>query len=185
MAGSAGLVRTVIATLERLVTVDDVVGSTTLDGVAASATEQDVAVAPDGPLSGQTPDAELRHHRCQTARRGGWRQQGCQSLDPVGHPAWSSASQPVNPAPPTALGTSFVPLMTSLNAEPESASVSCQRSRLTTTWIGSAGQMLLIVMSSSAPTVSYWWIAQSKPPAPALRSIAAFCDMMSSPPSAS
>ena len=26
-------------------------------------------------------------------------------------------------------------------------------------------------MSSSAPTVSYWWMAQSKPPAPALRSI--------------
>ena len=46
-------------------------------------------------------------------------------------------------------------------------------------------RLLLIAMSSSAPTVSYWWMAQSNPPAPALRSTAAFCAMMSSPPSAS
>ena len=42
--------------------------------------------------------------------------------------------------------------------EPESASVSCQRSRLTTNWIGRPTSCWLIFMSSSAPTVSYWWI---------------------------
>ena len=89
-------------------------------------------------------------------------------------PAWSSTSQPVKPAPPTVFGAISVPLMMSSNDEPESASVSCQRSRLTTTWIGRPTRLLLISMSSSAPTVSYWWKAQSKPPAPALRSMAAF-----------
>src|SRR3954447_6434574 len=47
-------------------------------------------------------------------------------------PAWSRASQPVKPAPPTSRGlarTPSVPLMTSLNDVPESASVSCHRSR--------------------------------------------------------
>src|SRR6478752_3249337 len=100
-------------------------------------------------------------------------------------PAASRASQPVNPAPPMVLGATEVPLMMSLNADPELASVSCHRSRLTTTWIGTPTRLLLISMSSSAPTVSYWWKAQSKTPAPALRYTAAFCDMTSSPPSAS
>ena len=33
-----------------------------LDGVAAATAEQDVALAPDGPLSGQTPEAEVADH---------------------------------------------------------------------------------------------------------------------------
>jgi len=72
-----------------------------------------------------------------------------------------------------------------LKVEPESASVSCQRSRLTTTGSGRPASCWLIIMSSSAPVVSYWWKAQSKPPAPAFRSIAEFCDITSSPPSVS
>ena len=100
-------------------------------------------------------------------------------------PRWSRALHPMNPAPPTLLGAIEVPLMTSLNADPESASVSCQRSRLTTTSIGTPFRLLLISMSSSAATVSYWWNAQSNPAAPALRSIPAFCAIRSSPPSAS
>ena len=43
------------------------------------------------------------------------------------------------------------PLMRSLNVDPESASVSCQRSRLTMTGSGSPASWLLISMSSSAP----------------------------------
>ena len=78
-----------------------------------------------------------------------------------------------------------MPLITSLNEEPESLSVSCQRSRLTITWIGRPPRLLLIIMSSFAGAVLYWLIAQSKPPAPALRSMAGFMAMMSSPPSAS
>ena len=70
-------------------------------------------------------------------------------------PAWSSTSQPAKPAPPSVFGAVSCPMMTSSNDEPESASVSCQRSRLTTTWIGTPTRLLLISMSSSAGWVSY------------------------------
>ena len=61
--------------------------------------------------------------------------------------------------------------MMSLNFEPESASVSCQRSRLTTIWMRQADQVVVDLHVVVAATVLYWWKAQSNPPAPALRSI--------------
>ena len=135
-----------------------------------------------GPSSGHSPAAELAATGARSPVSGGriaarpWMRST---------PAWSSASQPVKPPPPTSLGVSSSPRITSAKAEPESASTSCQRSRFTITGSGSPTRLLLIFMSSSAPTVSYWWYAQSKPPEPALRSIAAFCAIRSSPPSAS
>ena len=168
--------------LEVAVAVEDVVGAAALEGVGAQATEKDVPVAPHRA-------AQRARARCRGCLDGAERGARCREEAPRpairSMPSWSRTSQPVKPAPPTALGTTSSPRITSLNAEPELASISCHRSRLTTTGSGTPTRFRLMFMSSSAPTVSYWWVAQSKPAAPANRSMAALDVMMSSPPSAS
>ena len=72
--------------------------------------------------------------------------------------------------------------MTSSFAEPETASVSCQRSLLTPGGSCTPGAML---RSSLAATVSNWWNTQSNPAEPMNVSIgAALAAIRSSPPSA-
>jgi hypothetical protein len=146
--------------LDVAVTVDDIVGAAAFQPVAAEA----AAIGSSGVLGA-----------------------GRMSPRPaiLSMPAWSRTSQPLKPAPPTVLGTRSSPLITSSNADPELASVSCHRSRLTTICSSRPPRFWLIFMSSLAPTVSYWWMAQSNPAAPANRSIATLAAMRSSPPSAS
>jgi len=71
-------------------------------------------------------------------------------------PAWSRASQPWNPPGPTIRSRSMPRMMSEKLSEPLSASVSCYRSRLTTSWIGRPTRLLLIIMSSFAAAVSVW-----------------------------
>ena len=59
-AGSAGLVRTLMATLQCVVAVDDVVVATTFDQVVAATTEEDVALGPD---AARLRPAEFRRSR--------------------------------------------------------------------------------------------------------------------------
>src|SRR3954470_5748779 len=102
-----------------------------------------------GPASGHRPaaDSEL----VSSAVPSHWSTGGSRAARPLirATPAASRASQPETPPvrPSISRGvarTPSVPDRVSLPAVPESASVSCHRSRLTTSWIGSPPRLLLI-----------------------------------------
>ena len=115
--GSVRLVRTLSRHVEVPVAVDDVVGTAALDRVVAGAAEQDVASAPDVVPVRQAVvrrrEASMTDCRVDGAQRA--ENEGVETGD-AGDTRWSSASQPTNPPPPTAVGTTSSPRRVSLRA---------------------------------------------------------------------